>query len=170
MRKSIMTKENFKKKGFRDTLSQFATGVTIITTLDSDGGPVGITVSSFNSVSMDPPLVLWSLAKDSYSVPCFQNAEYFNIHILSIDQEDMSNRFARPGVDKFANIDIYPGLGDTPVLKDCAALLQCRTQHQYDGGDHIIFVGEVLSHNHSAKKPLVFHQGQYASTLPMAVC
>ena len=164
-----MTKEAFNQKGFRDTLGQFATGVTIITTLDGDGAPVGITASSFNSVSMDPPLVLWSLAKNAYSLACFEKAEYYNIHILGIDQEEMSNRFARPGTDKFNTIEFHAGRGDTPVLKDCAALLECRTRHQYDGGDHIIFVGEVLSHSHSAKKPLVFHQGQYASTLPKAV-
>jgi len=165
-RNNFMTDKSFNQTGFRDTLSQFATGVTIITTLDDDGSPIGITANSFNSVSMDPPLVLWSLAKNAFSLTSFQNAEYYNIHILSVDQEDMSNRFARPGTDKFDTIDFYQGRGDTPVLMDCAALLECRTRHQYDGGDHIIFVGEVLSHMHSAKKPLVFHQGQYASTHP----
>ncbi|MBL4893307.1 MAG: flavin reductase family protein [Emcibacter sp.] len=165
-----MTKQGFDQKGFRDTLGQFATGVTIITTLDKNGDPVGITASSFNSVSMDPPLVLWSLAKNAFSLSCFQNAEYFNIHILSADQEDISNHFARAGTDKFHDMDFRSGRGNTPVLNNYAALLECRTRHQYDGGDHIIFVGEVLSHHHNAKKPLVFHQGQYASTQPMTAC
>lgn len=163
-----MTKKSFSQKGFRDTLGQFATGVTIITTLDAESAPVGITVSSFNSVSMDPPLILWSLAKDAYSLSCFQKAEYFNIHILAVDQEDMSNRFARPGTAKFDNIDFNQGLGGSPILKNCAAILECRTRHQYDGGDHIIFVGEVLVHSHSTTAPLIFHRGQYASTQPKA--
>lgn len=161
-----MTKIEFNQQEFRNTLSQFATGVTIITASDDLGDPIGITVSSFNSVSMDPPLILWSLAKNAYSLPCFQNTEYFNIHILSSDQEDMSNRFSSPGTDKFNNIDYQNGRKNTPILGDCAALLECRSKHQYDGGDHIIFVGEVLSHSHSAKIPLVFHQGQYATTSP----
>jgi len=131
--------------------------------VDEDGAPVGITASSFNSVSMDPPLILWSLAKGSYSLPCFQKAEYHNIHILSQAQEDISNLFARPGADKFGAVGFMPGRGNTPILKDCAALLECRTRHQYDGGDHIIFVGEVLSHDHCETEPLIFHQGQYAT-------
>ncbi len=158
-----MTQENFDPRAFRNTLSQFATGVTIITTVDEDGAPVGITASSFNSVSMDPPLILWSLAKDSYSLPCFQKAEYYNIHILSQTQEDISNLFARPGADKFGDVGFMPGRDSTPILKDCAALLECRTRHQYDGGDHIIFVGEVLSHDHCETEPLIFHQGQYGT-------
>lgn len=163
-----MTTKNFNQKGFRASLSQFATGVTIVTTLDANADPVGITVSSFNSVSMDPPLILWSLAKNALSLECFQKAQYFNIHILTIDQLDLSDRFSRQGIDKFHNIDFYPGKGDTPILRNYAALLECCTKHQYDGGDHIIFVGEVLSHHYKAKKPLVFHQGQYACASPIS--
>lgn len=158
-----MTKKNFDEKSFRTTLSQFATGVTVITTLGTDTQPIGITASSFNSLSMDPPLILWSLARNSLSLAAFQKAQYFNIHILGNDQQDISNRFARQGTDKFKDIDYYPGNDGTPVLKDCSALLECHTRNQYDGGDHIIFVGEVLNHSHNAGKPLIFHQGQYAS-------
>jgi len=162
--KTGMSLEKFSQKDFRETLGQFATGVTVITTLDAnDGSPVGITANSFNSVSMDPPLILWSLARDALSLSHFENAEHFNVHILGSDQEELSNRFARQGSDKFSGTDFYPGGNNMPVLKDCAALLECRTRHQYDGGDHVIFVGEVLSHHHNAKDPLLFHRGKYAS-------
>lgn len=159
----------FDQKKFRDTLSQFATGVTIITTLDACNTPVGITASSFNSVSMDPPLVLWSLAKNALSLPVFQNAEYFNIHILGADQEGLSECFARPGTDKFSNVDFHSGRGGSPILKNCAALMECRNRHQYDGGDHIIFVGEVLSHDHNPTSPLLFHRGRYATATNISV-
>lgn len=158
-----MTENKMDEKEFRATLSQFATGVTVITTLGTDREPIGITASSFNSLSMDPPLILWSLGKDSYSLPAFENALFFNIHILGDDQAALSNLFARQGTDKFKNVETYAGNGGTPILKNCAALLECRTRHLYEGGDHIIVVGEVLQHSHCSGKPLIFHQGQYAS-------
>lgn len=156
-----MSTKNFDKKEFRNTLGQFATGVTIITTLNAAKEPIGITVSSFNSLSMEPPMILWSLAKSAYSLPAFQHASHFNVHVLSAEQDQLSNSFARPGTDKFLNINYIKGLEGTPILNKCAALFECRTAHQYDGGDHIIFVGEVLEFNSSKKKPLVFHLGQY---------
>lgn len=156
--------KKFTQKGFRETLGQFVTGVTVITTVDANNGaPVGITANSFNSVSVDPPLILWSLAKDALNLPNFQQAEFFNVHILGKDQEDISDRFARQGSNKFENTGFHPGMNDIPVLEDCTAFLECRTRNQYDGGDHIIFVGEVLAHHHSDREPLVFHRGRYTS-------
>lgn len=152
-------------RDFRNTLGKFATGVTIITTLDADGVPVGVTASSFNSVSMEPPLVLWSLAKDALSLPAYQESGAFNVHVLSADQDALSNLFARRGADKFAGLDFAPGQNGMPLLPGCAAIFQCETRHQYDGGDHYIFVGEVLACENSDRAPLVFHGGQYATAL-----
>lgn len=149
-------------RDFRNALGQFATGVTVITSLDQSGGPVGCTVSSFNSVSIDPPLVLWSLAKDSGSLEAYQASGYFCVHVLSAAQEDLSGRFASSGIDKFEGIDWQAGEGGAPLLPEFAAQFQCKTTYQYEGGDHVIFVGEVLSYEKTEEPPLVFHRGRYA--------
>jgi len=151
---------------FRDALGAFATGVTIATTLDSDGRPVGVTASSFNSVSLDPPLVLWSLAKSSLSCGAFCDSGHFAVHVLTADQEELSNRFARSGDDKFGGIDWQKGELGSPRLPEFAALFECRTKHQYEGGDHIILVGEVVSHETRDAQPLLFHGGRYAERRP----
>lgn len=147
---------------FRRALGTFTTGVTIITARGVDGGPVGVTANSFSSVSLEPPLVLWSLAKSAHSLPVFQGAEFFAIHILAAGQEDLSNRFASRGDNKFANLDAEPGLGNTPLLAGCCTRMQCQTVHQYEGGDHIIFVGEVIDLVHTEVPPLAFQAGKYA--------
>lgn len=157
-----MDSSSIDPQAFRQALGSFATGVTIITTRDKEGEPLGLTASSFNSVSLDPPLVLWSLAKNAYSLPVFREAEHWAVHILSSAQADLSNRFAQRGEDKFAGIDIEAGAGDTPLLKDCSARFQCKTAFQYEGGDHVIFVGEVIDFDQSDTAPLVFHGGRYA--------
>ncbi|MDT0576089.1 flavin reductase family protein [Croceicoccus sp. F390] len=149
-------------RGFRDALGSFATGVTVITTVDQAGGDVGLTASSFNSVSLDPPMVLWSLARTSRNMDAFSNAEHFAVHILAAAQQDLSNRFAKRGEDKFAGLDLERGSSGIPLIKDCAARFECRTRHQYDGGDHVIFVGEVIGFARQASAPLIFHGGNYA--------
>lgn len=161
-----MTKE-FDKKAFRNALGQFPTGVTVITTKDEDGHPIGVTASSFNSVSMEPPLVLWSVAKKAYSAKIFEAAEFFIINVLAESQVAISNTCARQGADKFANIDYSEGLGGCPKLADTAAYFECKTWKLYEGGDHIIVVGEVINYeNNSSNKPLVFARGSYAVTAP----
>lgn len=152
----------FDALAFRRTLGLFTTGVTIITACGQDGERVGVTANSFSSVSLDPPLVLWSLAKSARSLDAFTNAEYFTIHILSAGQEDLSNRFASRGEDKFSGLDVADGLGGSPLISGCCARMQCRTVHQYEGGDHIIFVGEVVDLVSSDAAPLVFQAGKYA--------
>lgn len=147
---------------FRQALGSFATGVTVITSIDADDNPVGVTVSSFNSVSLDPPLVLWSLAKNAMSLPAFQNSGYFCVHVLSAAQSEMSNRFASKGSDKFAGLDWTRGHGGLPLLPKYAAQFQCKSTFQYEGGDHLIFVGEVLEFDRADEAPLVFHDGKYA--------
>jgi 3-hydroxy-9,10-secoandrosta-1,3,5(10)-triene-9,17-dione monooxygenase reductase component len=152
----------FDPTEFRKALGTFATGVTIITTRTADGAPVGLTANSFNSVSLSPPLVLWSLANTSASLDIFRKAEYWAVHVLATDQEELSGRFARRGIDKFAGLDIETGQGGTPLLRGCAARFECRTAFQYEGGDHLIFVGEVLGFDRAESAPLVFHGGKYA--------
>jgi 3-hydroxy-9,10-secoandrosta-1,3,5(10)-triene-9,17-dione monooxygenase reductase component len=149
-------------RAFRSALGSFATGVTVVTTIAQDGTKVGLTANSFNSVSLDPPMVLWSLSKNSRALPIFTSAEFFAIHILSADQEPLSTLFARPGVDKFAGLSIDSGMGNVPLLRDCSARFQCRTAFQYEGGDHVIFVGKVEKFDHTVRAPLLFHGGQYA--------
>jgi 3-hydroxy-9,10-secoandrosta-1,3,5(10)-triene-9,17-dione monooxygenase reductase component len=158
----MKSKNPIDPREFRHALGTFTTGVTIITTRTSDGTPVGITANSFNSVSMDPPMVLWSLARTARSLEAFDQAENWAVHILSAEQEPLSNRFARSGEDKFAGLDVEQGIGATPLLQGCASRLQCRTSFKYDGGDHLIFVGEVLDFERSDVAPLVFHGGKYA--------
>ena len=159
---------------FRAALGSFATGVTVITARSADGKPVGLTANSFNSVSLDPPMVLWSLARKSSSLPVFSEAGHWAVHVLASDQEFLSNRFARSGTDMFAGLDLESGAGGVPMLQGCAARFQCRTSFQYEGGDHVIFVGEVVAFDRAERSPLVFHAGRYAlaakadRTLPQA--
>jgi len=152
----------FNPQDFRAALSTFTTGVTIITTRNAANEPVGITANSFNSVSLNPPLVLWSLAKSALSLPAFADNKHWSVHVLSTGQEALSGRFAARGEDKFAGIELDPGLNDIPLLRDCTARFQCRTAYMYEGGDHVIFVGEVLAFDRSELPPLAFQSGEYA--------
>ena len=149
-------------RAFRDALGAFTTGVTIVTTRDAQGHDVGLTVNSFNSVSLEPPLVLWSLARSSGSLTSFVEADFFAVHILGARQEALSNLFAKRGADKFAEIELTRGHGGVPLLPGCAARFECRMAHRHEGGDHEIFVGEVLTFEHFDEAPLVFQQGAYA--------
>ncbi|GMN14080.1 hypothetical protein MTsPCn7_18570 [Altererythrobacter sp. MTPC7] len=156
------------RDAFREALGSFATGVTIATTLDAEGQPVGVTASSFNSVSLAPPLVLWSLAKDSQSRAAFDESGHFAIHVLAASQEELSNRFARRGADKFSGVPWTPGRLGSPVFAEHAALFECTTRHLYDGGDHVIMVGEVVDFEARDEAPLLFHGGRYADHRPRA--
>lgn len=152
----------FDATAFRSALGRFATGVTIVTTLDRDGRPCGVTANSYNSVSLDPPLVLWSLARSSRSLAAFEGAETFAIHVLSADQEELALRFASRGEDKFADLEVREGLGGVPLFDDCAAHFECRTQSKFDGGDHVIFLGRVVNFERGDHEALVFHDGRFA--------
>jgi 3-hydroxy-9,10-secoandrosta-1,3,5(10)-triene-9,17-dione monooxygenase reductase component len=151
---------------FRRVLGQFATGVTIVTTRAPDGTPCGVTASSFNSVSLDPPMVLWSLGRQALSMAAFAAAEHFTVHVLAADQQALSNRFASRGSDKFAGLAWADDVHGVPLLPGCAAVFRCRTAHRYDGGDHVIFVGEVLGFESADCAPLLFHGGRYAALMP----
>lgn len=158
----------FDPKAFRNALGSFATGVTVITTTAADGTPVGLTANSFNSVSIEPPMVLWSLAKKAHSLPVFMEAQHWAVHVLATDQEDLSNRFARAGEDKFSGLNLKRNEHGVPLLEGCAARFECETSFRYEGGDHIIFVGQVLSFQRVERAPLVFHAGRYAQAASKA--
>lgn len=154
---------SFDLRTFRETLGLFVTGVTIITTRDENGEAVGITANSFNSVSLDPPLILWSVGLKALSLRAFSDAENFAVHILRDDQAGLSQRFATSGTDKFRELDVESGLGGAPLLPDCAARLECSLFAKYPAGDHVLFIAKVerLSSDPAAM-PLVYHGGRYA--------
>lgn len=149
---------------FRSALGCFATGVTVVTTRASDGAPVGVTSNSFNSVSLKPPLVLWSLAKTSRSFIAFMEAKSFIVHVLASDQQELSNWFASKAEDKFqdSGVEIEMNSDGVPILKGCTAWFECQTTQIHDGGDHVIFVGKVLNFLAAPWAPLLFHKGRYA--------
>jgi 3-hydroxy-9,10-secoandrosta-1,3,5(10)-triene-9,17-dione monooxygenase reductase component len=149
-------------RALRNALGAFATGVTIVSTRNGEGQDIGITANSFNSVSLNPPMVLWSLSRTALSLPSFQQSPYFAVHVLAADQDDLSRRFATKGADKFQDIDVKRGHGNVPLIDGCTARFQCRTAFSYDAGDHIIFVGEVLAFDAYDRPPLLFHAGRYA--------
>ena len=147
---------------FRHAVGAFATGVVVVTARDEKGVAVGVTANSFTSVSLDPPLILWCLAKNARSCRVFERAAFFAVHILSAEQESVSRRFASRGEDKFAGVELQIGIGDTPLLEGSCTRLQCRTSAVHDGGDHIIIVGRVLDFIIIDAPPLVFHRGRYS--------
>ena len=151
-------------RALRNALGAFTTGVTIVTTRGTEAD-IGLTANSFSSVSLNPPMVLWSLAKTSGSIEAFRNAGHFAVHILAADQDALSARFATRGIDKFAGLALERGPGDIPLLNGCSARFECRTAFQYEGGDHTIFVGEVVNLTHSERPPLVFHGGRYGMVI-----
>jgi flavin reductase (DIM6/NTAB) family NADH-FMN oxidoreductase RutF len=148
-------------RDFRNALGTYATGVTIITAIAADGKPYGITCNSFASVSLNPPLVLWSLGVYSSSLSVFQNASHFTVHVLGTSQQALANRFAKSSEDKFAGVDWMPGLGNAPVLASSVANFQCRSVNRYYGGDHVIFLGAVEAYAYNAQEPLLFARGTY---------
>jgi flavin reductase (DIM6/NTAB) family NADH-FMN oxidoreductase RutF len=146
---------------FRQALGSFVTGVTIVTARDPEGEPVGLTVNSFNSVSLDPPLVLWSLALKSASLPSFREAKSWAVHVLAAGQEEMSHRFAMPGADRFAGLALGDGPEGAPLIPGTATRFGCEATFEYEGGDHAIFVGHVVDVQQRGAEPLVFHGGRY---------
>jgi len=147
-------------RALRSALGSFATGVTVMTTLRPDGTPVGLTVNSFASVSLDPPLVLWSLAAHSPSLGVFRAAAHFCVNVLAADQEALCRRFATPEPDKFAGVDWSVGDCGVPVLQGCVATFECRSAFNNWGGDHVIFVGHVERFETRDTPALLFHRGR----------
>jgi flavin reductase (DIM6/NTAB) family NADH-FMN oxidoreductase RutF len=156
----------FDSAHFRQALSQFATGVTVITTRLADGSFRGLTASSFNSVSLDPPLVLWSLSNGANSLPIFSGNSHYVINVLSAGQEEIARRFSRRNEDPFASTDFELSRTGQPILKGVTAWFECHNRSRYPEGDHVIFVGEVEDCAVDAQPALVFHGGKFGSTGP----
>ena len=153
--------ERLDRRDFRHALGQFATGVTVVTARTADGRRVGVTVNSFTSVSLDPPLVLWSLSRQAPSLADFTHAAYFGVNVLAANQHHLSRQFSTPLPDKFSGVEFTEGPAGVPLLSGVNAHFVCRNVRQYDGGDHVIFLGEVEDYKYNDGEPLVFHSGRY---------
>jgi len=154
---------HFSSRELRDALGHFATGVAVVTACNLDGAPIGMTMSSFNAVSLEPPLVLFSVARSAHSVDAMQAARGFAVNILGHAQAELSQQFARPLADKWQAVAHSPGYGDAPILDDVLAHFECEPYAQYDGGDHVIFVCRVrrFAAADRGEGPLIFYRGRY---------
>ena len=159
---------SFSSAQFRTALGMFATGVTIVTARTQEGHLVGLTANSFNSVSLDPPLVLWSLSRAAASLPAFRAGSHYVINVLGADQQALALRFASKSIDRFADVAFVDGPGGAPILAGAAATFECFNRSRYDEGDHVIFVGEVerCSHRPGAS-PLLYHGGRFYTEHPL---
>ncbi|MFN4328741.1 MAG: flavin reductase family protein [Limnobacter sp.] len=146
---------------FRQALSQFATGITIITTRKADGSYAGVTANSFNSVSLHPPLVLWSLSKKSSNNDAFAQAEHFGVSVLAAEQQDLSAHFSTFKGDRFAGLTVQEGLGGCPLIPDALAHFECRIKSRYEEGDHTIMIGEVIKCDFREGEALVYRSRKY---------
>jgi 4-hydroxyphenylacetate 3-hydroxylase, reductase component len=153
---------------FRNALSQYPTGVAVVTTA-CRGRRFGLTISSFASVSLDPPLILWSIRRSTASFEIFREAEFFCVNVLAECQEPVARHFATPHADKFVGIPHTLHATGVPMLTDCAVQLVCRNWNAFDGGDHVILVGEVVDLSTSGHRPLVFAEHRF-QRLPQAAC
>lgn len=152
-----------KSLALRRAFSKFATGVAVATTTDRNGAPIGLTINSFSSVSLDPALVLWSLVTRSPNLDIFRNSSHFAINILSHDQREISDTFARPTEDRFARIDWHRGIADLPVIKNTIATFECRRTMTIEAGDHVVFFGAVEDCEQCDLEPLLFFSGKYGT-------
>ena len=159
---------SFSAQEFRAALGMFATGVTIVTARSGDGQVIGLTANSFNSVSLQPPLVLWSLSRAAGSMSVFSAGSHYAINVLAADQKALAERFAMRGADRFSGVEFSAGAGGAPLLTGAAATFECFNRSRYEEGDHFIFVGEVERCEWRAgASPLIFHGGRYFTELPL---
>jgi flavin reductase (DIM6/NTAB) family NADH-FMN oxidoreductase RutF len=148
---------------FRNALGTFATGVTIVTTTSDDGDPIGLTANSFSSVSLSPPLILFCLDRGSFSFAHFERSSHFAVNVLSAEQQDVSNHFARPSEDKWNDISFSTGKVGCPAFSEALAIFECSTDSIHDAGDHIIIVGKVEHFELKPEgEPLLYYKGRYA--------
>jgi flavin reductase (DIM6/NTAB) family NADH-FMN oxidoreductase RutF len=158
---------SFSSQEFRTALGTFATGVTIVTARTANGDVVGLTANSFNSVSLDPPLVLWSLSQAAASLPAFREGSHYAIHVLAADQKPLAERFALKGADRWTGVSFTEGMGGAPLLAGACATFECYNRSRYEEGDHVIFVGEVERCSwRPGASPLLFHGGRYYTETP----
>ena len=162
---------DFGEREFRDALSEFATGVTIIATREADsrGAPcyAGFTANSFNSVSLAPPLVVWSLGNDARTLAAFECCERYAISVLAQDQVEVARRFSRPHADRFAGVPYTLGWSDAPLIEGAVAWFECRHHSRQIAGDHVLFIGEVVRCGRRHGAGLVFHHARFRTTAPL---
>lgn len=162
MKKTTDYNHGDDNKNLRKILGQFATGVAIVTTFSQDNRPCGITINSLTSVSLEPPLLLFCLSKFSGTMAAFQTNPNFAINILDGEQKAISKDFSRQNFDKFANIKWEIGEHKCPILPDNIATIECKKTNEFDGGDHIIILGEIMkASGHASHDPLIYHGGEY---------
>jgi flavin reductase (DIM6/NTAB) family NADH-FMN oxidoreductase RutF len=154
----------FTERQFRDALAQFATGVTVIAARRPDGRYAGFTANSFNSVSLDPPLVVWSLNRRAESLAAYENAGRYAINVLAHDQVELARRFSRPHADRFDGLSFRLGAADAPLIEGCIAWFECRHHAVHRTGDHVLFIGRVETCERRNGTGLVFHHGRYGTT------
>lgn len=156
-----LSRPEFDPRDLRRALGQFATGVNVVTARDLDGTPVGMTVNSFSSASLDPPMVTWCVRRDAPSARAFTTASHFAVHVLDAAHAHLAHQFSKPAPDKFAGVEVVNGLGDTPVLVGAIAHFECRNVRTVDVGDHIMLIGEVERYEARGGEPLIFHSGGF---------
>jgi flavin reductase (DIM6/NTAB) family NADH-FMN oxidoreductase RutF len=159
---------DFSAREFRTSLGMFATGVTIVTARTATGDLVGLTANSFNSVSLEPPLVLWSLSRVAGSMAAFSNGMHYAINVLAADQQKLAEQFAARNGDRWAGVEFTEGVSGAPLLAGAAATFECFNRSQYAEGDHVIFVGEVERCGHrDHASPLLYHGGKFYAEHPL---
>jgi flavin reductase (DIM6/NTAB) family NADH-FMN oxidoreductase RutF len=157
----------FDERHLRDALAQFATGVTIVCVRGADQRYIGFTANSFNSLSLDPPLILWSLSHRSASLAAFEAADRYAVNVLSSAQVELARRFSRPHADRFANVPLRLGWSDAPLIDGCVAWFECRHHGRYRIGDHVLFIGEIVTADRGRGHGLVFQHGHYGTIAPL---
>lgn len=161
--------EEIPERQLRNAFGRFATGVTVISACLPDGRAVGLTVNSFASLSLDPPLVLWNLRSGSPSEPAFARGRAFCVNVLRATQQELSQHFCRPAEDKFAGIETEPGLDGCPILAGALAAFECRVDEVVTSGDHRIVIGRVLHARYDDGDPLIYHSGRYRTAADLAL-
>jgi flavin reductase (DIM6/NTAB) family NADH-FMN oxidoreductase RutF len=162
-------KPAFDERQLRDALAQFATGVTIVCARTPDTRRyVGFTANSFNSVSLAPPLILWSLSRRSASLAAFESAERYAVNVLGAAPVDLARRFSRPHADRFASVPFRLGWSDAPLIDGCIAWFECRHYARHAAGDHVVFIGEIVTVEWARGSGLVFQHGRFGTTTPLA--
>ena len=164
----ILNEETIDPRQLRNALGRFATGVTVVTTQTPSGKLEGLTVNSFSALSLDPPLVLWSIRQAAPSLPGFLAASRFAVNVLAADQRKLAADFASPSVDKFANVPFALGKLGCPVFPGSIAVFECETENTLEGGDHLVFIGRIIAASYCDGEPLVFSGGEYCVPVPHA--
>ena len=157
----------FSERQMLDAMAQFATGVTIVCARAADQRYVGFTANSFSSASLDPPLILWTLSQRSTSLAAFDASERYSVNVLSAAQVELARRFSRPHADRFANVPFRLGWSDAPLIDGCIAWFECRHHARHRAGDHVVFIGEVMTVERAPGCGLVFQHGRFGATVPL---